>query len=185
MEQAKISRVHKDLLETAKKQNLEILKQSYYPLECRHLFNRWIKLLGTMLLCFTKFSNVIDTHHKITRLPQTMVSENYSLFILVNAYVQGYWKNVISRPKISGRGDKALETLHDMCMTLTTQMKYEYNNRFTSLTMDPRKPVSMFLHKFSISKQHAEDAGFHFSNRKLVDMCLNAINKSNVPKYKT
>ena len=97
-----------------------------------------------------------------------MQSENYSLFILVNSFVQGYWKNVISRSKISGRGDKALETLHDMCMTLTTQMKYEYNNRFTSLTMDPRKPVSIFLRKFSTSKQHAEDAGFHFSNRKLV-----------------
>ena len=51
--------------------------------------------------------------------------------------------------------------------------------------MDPRKPVSMFLCKFSTSKQLAEDAGFHFSNSKLVDMCLNAINKSNVPKYKT
>ena len=129
-----------------------------------------------MLLCFPKFSNFIEPYHKIRRLPQEMESENYSLFILINSYVQGYWKNVISRPKISGRGDKALETLHGMCMALTTQMKYEYNNRFTSLTMDPRKPVSMFLRNFSISKQHAEDAGFHFSNNKLVDMCLNAIN---------
>ena len=93
-----------------------------------------------------------------------MESENYSLFILVNAYVKGYWKNVISRPNLSGRGDKALETLLGMCMTLTTQMKYEYNNRFTSLKMDPRKPVSMLLSKFSASKQHAEDAGLHFSN---------------------
>ena len=106
-----------------------------------------------------------------------MESENYSLFILVNAYVQGYWKNVISRPKISERGDKALATLHSMCMTLTTQMKYEYSKKFTALTMDPGKPVSIFLHKFFISKQHAEDAGFHFSNSKLVDMLLNAINK--------
>ena len=72
-----------------------------------------------------------------------------------------------------------------MCMALTTQMKYEYSNRLTSLTMVPRKPISMFLRKFSISKQHAEDAGFHFSNSKLVAMSLNAINKSNVPKYKT
>ena len=43
----------------------------------------------------------------------------------------------------------------------------------------------MFLRKFSTSKQHAEDTGFHFSNSKRVYMCLNAINKSNVPKYKT
>ena len=51
--------------------------------------------------------------------------------------------------------------------------------------MDPRKSVPMFLNKISISKQHAEDAGFPFSISKLEDMCLNAINKSNVPKYKT
>ena len=44
---------------------------------------------------------------------------------------------------------------------------------------------SPFSFTFSISKQHAEDEGVHFSNSKLVDMCLNAINKSNVPKYKT
>ena len=53
-----------------------------------------------------------------------MTSENYSLFILVNAFSQGYWKNVISRPKISGKGDKALSTLKKMCMNLTTQLKY-------------------------------------------------------------
>ena len=123
-----------------------------------------------MLLYFPKFSNIIDPQHKIGKLPPEMESENYSLFILVNAYVQGYCKNVISRPKISGIGEKALATLHGMFMTLTTQMKYEYYNRFTSLTMDPRKPVSMFLRKFSISKQHAEDAGFNFSNSKLVEM---------------
>ena len=185
LEQAKIAKVQKDLLETAKKQNLESLKHSDDPLECRRFFTRWIKSLRTMLLCFPKFANIIDPQHKIGKLPSDMDSENYSLFILVNAFVQGYWKNVISRPRISGRGDKALATLHSMCMTLTTQMKYEYNNRFTSITMDPNKPVSMFLRKFSISKQHAEDAGFNFSNSKLVDMCLNAIYKSNVPKYKT
>ena len=60
-----------------------------------------------------------------------MTFENYSLFILVNAFVQGYWTNVISRPKISSKGDKALATLHKMCTTLTIQLKYEYNNKFT------------------------------------------------------
>ena len=113
MEVVKTAIVQKDLLETAKKQNIEILKHSDDPLERRCFFNRWIKPLRTMLLCFPKFSNVIDLHHKIRRLPQEMESENYSLFILVNSFVQGYWKNVISRPNISGRGDKALETLHE------------------------------------------------------------------------
>ena len=98
-----------------------------------------------MLLCFPKFSNVISTNNTIYKLPDEMISENYSLFILVNAFVQGYWKNVISRDKISGRGDKALATLCKMCMSLTTQLKYEYNNKFTSITMDPKSPVSQFL----------------------------------------
>ena len=35
LEQARISRVQKYLLETAKKQNLELLKHSYDPLQCR------------------------------------------------------------------------------------------------------------------------------------------------------
>ena len=51
LEQAKIAKVQKDLLETVKK-NLEILKHSDDPLECWCFFNRWIKPLRTMLLCF-------------------------------------------------------------------------------------------------------------------------------------
>ena len=74
MELAKTARVQKYLLETAKKQNLKILKHSDDPLEIRHFFNRWIKPLRTMLLCFPKFSNVIDPYHKIRRLPQEMES---------------------------------------------------------------------------------------------------------------
>ena len=55
MELAKTARVQKDLLETAKKQNLEILKHSDDPLERRCFFNRWIKPLRTILLCFQNY----------------------------------------------------------------------------------------------------------------------------------
>ena len=185
MENEKVARLQKELLETAKKNNLESLKHSDDPLEHHRFFSRWIKSLRTLLLCFPKYSNVISNSNNIHKLPDEMISENYSLFILVNSFVQGYWKNVISRDKITGKGDRALEILHKMCMSLTTQIKYEYNNKFTSITMDPNKPVSHFLRRFNISKQHAEDAGFHYSSKQLVDMCLNAIYKSNVPKYKT
>ena len=65
IELAKTARVQKDLLETAKKQNFEILKHSYDPLGRRCFFNILIKPLRTMLLCFPKLSNVIDPYHKL------------------------------------------------------------------------------------------------------------------------
>ena len=185
LEQEKTSKLQKELLETAKKHNLESLKHSDEAIDRRRNFSKWIKSLRTMLLCFPKYSNIISANHNIKEMPKEKSSENYSLFILVNAFVQGYWKNVISRDNINGRGDRALAILHKMCLAMTPQLKHEYNNKFTSIVMEPNKPVSFFLRKFSISKQHAEDAGFYYSNSELVDMILNAIYKSNVPKYKT
>ena len=73
LEQEKTARLQKELLETAKKHNLESLKHSDDPLECRHYFSRWIKSLRTMLLCFPKFSNVISTNNTIYKLTDDMM----------------------------------------------------------------------------------------------------------------
>ena len=83
LESEKTARLQKNILETAKKHNLEILKHSDDPLEHRHYFSRWIKSLRTMLLCFPKFSNVIFTNNTIYKLPDEMISENHMLTIYV------------------------------------------------------------------------------------------------------
>ena len=183
LEHSKITRMQKDLLDTAKKQNLESLKHQDSAIDRRRLFSRWIKALKPILICFPDFRHVIDHHWKIHNLPSTKVSENYALYILINSFVQGYWKNVLAREDVYGQGDKALALLHGMCMTLSTSQKNQYNNNFTSISMHHNETATTFLRRFSISKRLAQEAGFRYSESHLFDMCLAALSKSTTPKY--
>ena len=183
MEQSKITKLQKDLLDTAKKQNLETLKHQDSAMDRRRLFSRWIKALNPVLICFPEFRNIIDHHWKIHHIDSSKKSENYALYILVNSYVQGYWKNVLSRSDVYGRGDKALSILYSMCMSLSTSQKNQYNNNFTSISMNQNETATSFLRRFTITKRLAEEAGFRYSESRLVDMCLAALSKSPTPKY--
>ena len=182
MKQSKISKLQKELLDTAKKQNLETLKHQDSAMDRRRLFSRWIKALNPVLICFPEFRNIIDHHWKIHHIDSSKKSENYALYILVNSYVQGYWKNVLSRSDVYGRGDKALSILYSMCMSLSTSQKNQYNNNFTSISMNQNETATSFLRRFTITKRLAEEAGFRYSESRLVDMCLAALSKSSTLK---
>ena len=49
--------------------------------------------------------------------------------------------------------------------------------------MNQNETATTFLRWFSITKRLAEEAGFRYSESRLVDMCLLALSKSSTPKY--
>ena len=184
LEKEKQSRVQTKLLDFAKKQNLSTLQYDDNAERCRVHYSRWIKTVKSVITCFHIFQEVFDEKMRIHSLPTSMAEENKALYILINSYVHGHWKNILARKEIQNKGDKALKQIRKTCMTLSESQKNHYHIKLTTLKMGRDESVTSFLRCFTAAHKWAEEAGFEYKNDFLVDLALGQIEKSDNQEYK-
>ena len=184
LEKEKQSRVQTKLLDFAKKQNLSTLQYDDNAEKCRVHYSRWIKTVKSVITCFHTYQAIFDEKMRIHSLPTSMSEENKALYIFVNSYVHGHWKNILARKEIQNKGDKALKQIRKTCMTLTESQKNHYHIKLTTLRMSRDESVTAFLRRFTSAHKWAEEAGFEYKNDFLVDLALGQIEKSDNQEYK-
>ena len=178
LEKEKLSRVQTRLLDMAKRQNLTILQYDDNALTHRKKYSRWIKMVKSVITCFHTFHGIFDDNMDIHSLPKHMVEENKALYILINSYVAGHWKNILARKEIQNKGDKALKQIRKTCMTLSESQKNHYHIELTTMRMGKEESVTSFLRCFTSAHKWAEEAGFQYNDNLLVDLVLGQIEKS-------
>ena len=184
LEHEKQSKLQTKLLDLAKKQNLSQLVYDDNALQRRKLYSRWVKSLKMIITSFHQFLNLFDEEMKVHSLPKSMKDENKALFILINSYVQGHWKNIIARKEIAGQGDKALKQIRRTCTTLTESQRNQFHIMLTTMKMHGTESATSYLRRFTVAQKHAEEAGLQYTNNTLVDLFLGALLHSSNPEYK-
>ena len=113
-----------------------------------------------------------------------MIEESKALYILINAYVTGHWKNILARKEIQNKGNKALKQIRKTCMALSESQKSQYHIELTTMRMGKEESVTSFLRCFTSAHKWAEEAGFQYNDNLLVDLVLGQIEKSDNQYYK-
>jgi len=74
-----------------------------------------------------------------------------ALFLLINAHVDHFYKALIKRDGVYGKGDQAHLLLQAQCDNLTAQDCNHYNQLFVGLQIKGNESVMWFLHWFTLS----------------------------------
>ena len=82
----------------------------------------WILHEG-IITCFHTFHRIFDDTMNVHSLPKEMIEKNKVLYILINSYVTGHWKNILARKEIQNKGYQALKQIIRTCMTLSQWVK--------------------------------------------------------------
>ena len=82
---------------------------------------------------------------KIHSLPSDKHQENCALYIMLNAYIMGHWKNIVARPELVDKGDKSLKTIRKMCMTLSESQKNNFHILLTTMQMKSNETVTSYF----------------------------------------
>ena len=127
LECEKQAKLQTKVLETAKKQNLTALKYEDDAMTRRKLCSRFLRSLKIVFSCHHQYNDLIDDDLKIHSLPKDQQQENRALYIMLNAFVQGHWKNVLANSSLVDKGDKSLKEIRMMCMNLTETQKNHYH----------------------------------------------------------
>ena len=131
----KLSMVQTRPLDLAKQQNLSILQYDDNALTRRKKCSRWIKTVKSFITCFHTFHGIFDDTMNVHSLLKEMIEENKAVYILINSYVTGHWKNIQARKEIQNKGDKALKQIRRTCMTLSESQKNHYHIELTTMRM--------------------------------------------------
>mmetsp|Transcript_9598 Transcript_9598/g.13856 ORF Transcript_9598/g.13856 Transcript_9598/m.13856 type:complete len:170 (+) Transcript_9598:1328-1837(+) len=108
---------------------------------------------------------------------------NKALFILVNAKVDNYFRNLLTRT--TGFGDKALLLLQKQCASNNMIDKNHFHFVFTNLRMLSSETATHFLRRFIIGRNQAELAGNSYDDIQLVDFLLSAMSSVTNQAYMT
>jgi hypothetical protein len=129
------------------------------------------------------FQGILSDNFEITPFDDPNGTPNKVLFMLILMYVDEHYKTVIWRKDTNGFGDKAILVLQAQCASITAFETHSTHHEFTGLQIAPKESISAFLHRFSIARDRAEDAGNKYDNDTLVDLSFSSLSNSGHEYY--
>ena len=172
-----------NLLKTAHKRNLQVLRYQEKIIHRRQAFYTWFDDLKLVLASQSATTSVIQNRTEVKSFEDPKCGANKAVYDVVRAYVDNYFKRVISR--CDEQGDAALKLIQAHCATVTEVDRNHYGKILSQITMLQGETISKYISRFLYARHNSEHVGNEHTDSYLIDIFLAGMAACKDPYYMT